>query len=119
MADCVAYPEKIRNFRVRTFRRIDEKRDIVGPVLNMPGYVGRFCKYVRRGPVSGERSVVVSHALLSSETLKDDFCIHILKIFSLSGLILFLSDITNILNVFTICKFFDHFFAKICIPYII
>lgn len=90
----------------------------------MPGYVGRFCKYVRRSPVSGERSIVVSCVLLSSETLKDDFCVHILKIFSLSGLILILilslSYITNILNVFHDMQIFlTTFLQKICIPYII
>lgn len=36
----------------------------------------------------------------------------------MSGLFLSLPDVTNILNVFTICKFFDHFFAKIFIPII-
>lgn len=43
---------------------------------------------------------------------------HILKIFNISGLVLSLPDVTNIANVFPICKFFDHFFAKICIPII-
>lgn len=44
---------------------------------------------------------------------------HTLKIFNISGLILFPPDVTNILNVFPICKFSDHIFAKIYIPYII
>lgn len=43
---------------------------------------------------------------------------HILKIFNISGLILFPPDVTNILNVFPICKVFDHIFAKIYIPII-
>lgn len=70
-------------------------------------------------PHTPKRFVISGCILFDSKTLKDDFCVHILKIFSLSGLVLHLSDITNILNVFTICKFFDHFFAKIFIPYII
>lgn len=36
----------------------------------------------------------------------------------MSDLILFLSDITNILNVFTVCKFLTTFLQKIFIPII-
>lgn len=84
-----------------------------------PGTIGANALRFGGKPVSGDRSVVVSYVLFSSETLKDDFCVPILKIFNISDLVLSLSDITNILNVFTICKFFDHFFAKkIFIPII-
>lgn len=43
---------------------------------------------------------------------------HILKNFQYIGLILFPPDVTNIANVFPICKFSGHIFAKIFIPII-